>query len=192
MTSAARPGNSTKGAVPQTGTVYFAHGKESGPWGGKIRALARVAESHGYRVESPDYSGLDDPDARVEKLLALAPSDPKRLVLVGSSMGGYVSTVASASLMPQGLFLMAPAFYRPGYANQNPVPHSPVTVVVHGWQDTVIEPEASVCFGRTYKVELHLINDDHRLQTQIPFLEKIFGCFLERVRDRVPGNQQPD
>ena len=72
--------------------VYFAHGKESGPWGSKIRHLASIAEANGYEVVSPDYSALPDPEARVKHLLELLSQEPEtsNIVLVGSSMGGYV------------------------------------------------------------------------------------------------------
>ena len=46
--------------------VLFAHGKESGPWGSKIKHLAAIAERHNCKVLSPDYSDLMNPDARVE------------------------------------------------------------------------------------------------------------------------------
>lgn len=91
--------------------VYFSHGMESGPFGSKIMALAKVAEKLGFEVESPDYRSTMDADERVKMLLDLNPKANKNLVLVGSSMGGYVATVASKELKPQGLFLMAPAFY---------------------------------------------------------------------------------
>jgi hypothetical protein len=45
-----------------TTLVLFAHGKESGPWGAKIRSLAKVAERLGAIVESPSYEGMDDAD----------------------------------------------------------------------------------------------------------------------------------
>ena len=72
--------------------IVFAHGKESGPWGSKIRHLAAIAEEFGAQVLSPDYSDLSDPDARVARLLAMPLPSHDRLVLVGSSMGGYFST----------------------------------------------------------------------------------------------------
>ncbi len=91
--------------------VYFAHGKESGPWGIKIIALAKIARKKRFAVESPDYSFTMDPEERVKKLFSLNPRAQRDLVLVGSSMGGYISTVASKKLKPSGLFLLAPAFY---------------------------------------------------------------------------------
>jgi len=32
--------------------VYFSHGKESGPWGNKIKRLAAIASEHGCEVGS--------------------------------------------------------------------------------------------------------------------------------------------
>ena len=37
---------------------FFAHGKESGPWGSKILHLAEGAKKMGLEVESPDYRDL--------------------------------------------------------------------------------------------------------------------------------------
>lgn len=68
-------------------TCIIAYGK-TGPWKPKILALADVARSKGFEVESPDYSDLSDPDKRVERLLALWSESHGPTVLVGSSMGG--------------------------------------------------------------------------------------------------------
>lgn len=86
--------------------VVFSHGKESGPWGSKIQALANVAERLGGHVISVDYrehpagvhhdqNAEGEAERRVEQLLALEPPAHLQVVLVGSSMGGYVSTVAT-------------------------------------------------------------------------------------------------
>src|ERR1700710_3032760 len=42
-------------------TVVFSHGKESGPWGSKITAMAAVARGLDLEVESVDYRGMEDP-----------------------------------------------------------------------------------------------------------------------------------
>ena len=81
-------------------TVCFAHGRESGPWGIKIRAMARVAESLGCRVVSRDDSDTRDPDLRVSRLIEESRAIVGPVILVGSSMGGYVATVASAVIQP--------------------------------------------------------------------------------------------
>src|SRR5437016_14666416 len=49
--------------------VVFSHGQESGPWGRKISALAEVARSEGYDTHSVDYRGIDEPRARVARLV---------------------------------------------------------------------------------------------------------------------------
>ncbi|MBN8110567.1 YqiA/YcfP family alpha/beta fold hydrolase, partial [Vibrio vulnificus] len=81
----------------------FSHGKESGPWGSKIKRLASTAERFGYQVDSIDYTDMLDPDLRVERLLNVLSGIEEEVTLVGSSMGGYVSLVASESVATKGL-----------------------------------------------------------------------------------------
>ncbi|MFQ5578124.1 MAG: alpha/beta fold hydrolase [Anaerolineae bacterium] len=162
------------------GVVYFAHGKESGPWGTKIRRLAEAARRRGFTVHSPDYRRTVDPDERVKMLLKLRPA-ARRLALVGSSMGGYVSVAASQTLNPRGLFLMAPALYLPGYRNQNPVPRAQIVTVVHGWRDPVVPVNNAIQFARQQQADLHLLNSAHRLIDVLPIVLALFELFLSRV-----------
>ena len=143
--------------------IIFAHGKESGPWGSKIKYLAAIAERLDAQVISPDYCDLADPDARVARLLGLTLPAHDRLVLVGSSMGGYVSCVASATLKPAGVFLMAPAIGIAGYGVQNLEPQTQLLSIVMGWRDEVIPVQNVVQFAQTQQAELHLLKADHRL-----------------------------
>jgi len=163
--------------------VWFAHGKESGPWGRKIQALAVIAQARGFSVESPDYSHSFDPEVRIRQLLDLRPH-AECLVLVGSSMGGYVSAVASSQLSPAGLFLMAPAFYMPGY-EEDPAPSANLIDVVHGWDDDVIPVAHSIRFAQRHSARLHAIPGDHGLVGQLPLLEQLFGLFLDEVEKSV-------
>ena len=163
-------------------TVYFAHGKESGPWGLKITALARVAEAHGFRVESPDYSFTHDPDQRVAHLLSLAP-EADTLVLVGSSMGGYVSAVASRTLQPRGLFLLAPAVYMPGY-EADPSPVAERIEIVHGWNDEIIPVSHGYRLAERCRARLHVLDSEHTLNDQIPYLEQLFSHFLATTLEK--------
>lgn len=164
--------------------VLFAHGKESGPWGSKIRALAEVAKEFGYAVESPDYSDLPDVHSRVERLLALSSVKQEGLIMVGSSMGGYVSLAASGILKPRGLFLMAPALGMPGYYPANPQPVAERTVIIHAWQDDIV-PETNVTdFARQHQIELHLLNSDHRLTNVLPHICQLFREFLTFFQNR--------
>ena len=172
--------------------VVFSHGKESGPWGSKISALANVAKGHGAEVISVDYQqdpvGVDrnqnaegEADRRVGQLLSISPPEHSQLVLVGSSMGGYVSTVASARLPVSGLFLLAPAFYLPGYQNQDPSPRARRTLIVHGWNDGVVPVQNSIRFARQHRCELYLLEGDHRLNDVLPKVEAIFDLFIRQV-----------
>lgn len=165
-----------------TSAVYFNHGKESGPWGDKITRLADVARGRGFEVQSLDYQGMDDAEARVAKLLDSDARDANPLVLVGSSMGSYVAAVASASLRPRGLFLLAPAFYIPLFPIQEPVPHADFITLVHGWNDDVIPFENSVRYANKFKAALHLVDSDHRLSSELPLIASIFDFFLESIQ----------
>lgn len=158
--------------------VYFAHGKESGPWGTKITRLAKIARARGFHVESPDYTFTMDPEKRVAWLLELNPRAAKNLVLVGSSMGGYVAAVASRKLHPAGLFLLAPAFGCPGYARQDPKPRARRVAIVHGWDDDVVPVENSIRFARKHNAVVHLVPSDHRLMNALSLIERLFGDFL--------------
>ena len=161
--------------------VYFAHGKESGPWGHKIRRLARIARTLGFDVESPDYQDTQDPDERVEQLLALHPRAMDNLVLVGSSMGGYVAAEASALLEPAGLFLMAPAVHLAGFGNHIPVPKARTMVAVHGWNDPVVPVENAIRFCGDNRIQLHLLDCGHTLIRRMAEVETLFAAFLRRV-----------
>ena len=158
--------------------VVFSHGKESGPWGTKIAALADIARAEGYEVESVDYRGIDDPHARLTRLLAYCRDFQGRLVLVGSSMGGHVSTAGSRLLRTAGLFLMAPAFYVPGFEDLTPEPADCPVTIVHGWRDEVVPVENSIRFAREHGASLHILDTDHRMQDKVREIGYYFEYFL--------------
>ena len=161
-----------------SGTAVFSHGKESGPWGSKITAMAEVARSLGMAVESVDYRGIDDPAARVEKLVAAAAklSGPK--VLVGSSMGGHVSAAAAPRVAPLGLFLLAPAFYMPGFEEYTPREVNCPACIVHGWGDAIVPVASSIRWAGEQRAQLHILDSDHRLTDQIDPICRLLKDFL--------------
>ena len=160
--------------------VYFAHGQESGPWGTKIKRFAQVAENLNFRVVSPDYSGIKSGYGRVEKLLSLQSSATEQLILVGSSMGSWVSLCASEKLKPKGLFLMASAVGLENLEPTSPKPIAEKTLMVHGWNDEVVPVANAINFARNYQVPLHLLPADHRLITQLDSVTNIFQNFLQQ------------
>ena len=161
--------------------VYFSHGKESGPWGSKIHRLASIASEHGCTVESIDYTDLMDPDQRVERLRDILNKEEESFILVGSSMGGYVSLVAADDVRTHAAFLLAPALYIPGYKQQRYDPAARHVENIHGWSDDVSPPEHSIRFAKEADCTLHLIDGDHRLNSSIEMVEDLFGRFLKRV-----------
>lgn len=166
--------------------VVFSHGKESGPWGSKILALAETARRAGFAAESIDYRGIDSVEGRVAKLVEACQGLPGDLVLVGSSLGGFVATAAASSLQVRGLFLMAPAFYKEGLPTLRPLVIDFPVEIVHGWHDDVVPPEHSLRFAREHGAVLHLLNDDHVLHGSIGRIQRLFEDFLAAI-DAPPG-----
>ncbi len=161
--------------------IYFSHGKESGPWGTKIKRLAEIAAAREYAVESIDYTDTMDPDLRVERLLDALGRERDEYLLVGSSMGGYVSLVASESMNTRAVFLMAPALYIPGYRRQEYRSRAPQIEIVHGWSDDIIPTEHSIRYACEADCTLHLIAGDHALNGSLEMVTSLFEGFLERV-----------
>lgn len=158
--------------------VVFAHGLESGPWGRKITALAPIATAEGYQVHSVDFRGLDDPAARVTRLVDCCQDKTGDLILVGSSLGAYVVAAAAGALHARGLFLMAPALYLPQLPALRAGRIDCPVAIVHGWDDEVIPYQNSLRFAAEQKAALHLIAGDHSLRMQIPMLKSLFEYFL--------------
>ncbi|ABM62590.1 YqiA/YcfP family alpha/beta fold hydrolase [Halorhodospira halophila] len=160
--------------------VYYAHGKGTGPRGHKSKALLPIAEQAGFAVESIDFTATEDPDERVAMLLEHRPQATGRLVLVGSSMGGYVMANAADELGADGLFLLAPAIGIPGYPAY-PAPTTRHQEIVHGWRDALIPPPSVVTYAERQRARLHLLDAEHDLNDHLPTLQRLFADFLQRV-----------
>jgi alpha-beta hydrolase superfamily lysophospholipase len=138
----------------------------------------------GCRAESIDYQGMADPSDRVGKLIAACADVEEPLVLVGSSMGGHVATAAAAQVGAVGLFVLAPAYYMPGYESLTPpAPDMPV-VIVHGWNDDVVPVDNSIRFARACNASLHILDADHRLTANIDDINHLLTRFIETVSGR--------
>lgn len=170
--------------------VVFSHGKDSAPWGTKITALAEVARAEGYAVESVDYRGIDTPRGRVDKLIEVCKQLSGDLVLVGSSLGGYITVAAASLLHARGAFLMAPALYMEGLPPLRERILDCPAAIVHGWRDAVVPVEHSVRFAREYAAALHLLDSDHELHSQLPLIKYLFEYFLislDLFAEHAPG-----
>lgn len=161
--------------------IIFSHGQDGEPWGSKITAMAPIARKHGLDVESVDYRGMNDPAARVERLLEVCRGLAEPVLLVGSSLGGHVAAAVSSQAPTRGMFLLAPAFYMPGYEQYTPVPARCPIAIVHGWNDDVVPVDNSIRFARQYKSALHILDSDHRLTANIGEICGLLDHFLGRV-----------
>ncbi len=151
---------------------------ESGPWGTKITRLSVIAEALGCGVESIDYTHTMDPDLRVEHLLGILNNEQDSFVLAGSSMGAYVSLVASESVEAKAVFLMAPALYIPGFKKQQYHSNCAHIEIVHGWSDDIIPAENAIKYAKAADCTLHLISEDHSLNGSLEMLAGLFERFL--------------
>jgi len=164
--------------------VYFSHGKESGPWGHKITVLANVARKQGCSVNSIDYSDILDPDLRVERLVNILINEKDDFLLVGSSMGGYVSLVASEMVSAKGVFLLAPALFMQDYKKQIYTNKNNIEIV-HGWSDEIIPTENSIKFAKSINCSLHLTAGDHRLNSSLDVVTQIFSGFIASTIQKI-------
>ena len=172
------------------GHCILSHGFESGPDATKVTALAEAAHALGWTHERPDYTDLDarsdvsamgDVHARLERLLRLAQAAAARgpLVLAGSSLGAYISGLASLQVPVAGLFLMAPPV-RMGDAP--PLEAAPVTTsIIHGWHDELIPAMAVVDWARTRNDTLLMVPDSHRLALHVEAARDAFAALLSAL-----------
>jgi hypothetical protein len=85
---------------------------------------------------------------------------------------------------PKGLFLIAPAFYLPGYRRTEFKPTAEDIRVFHGWQDDIVSPENVWQFCKKYRVRLDLYDTDHRMLNVLSELAELadeFGRFLSSL-----------
>jgi alpha/beta superfamily hydrolase len=176
------------------GHCILSHGFESGPDATKVTALAEAAERLGWTTERPDYTDLDaragisrvgDVPARLQRLVAIATSAVARggpVVLAGSSLGAYVSAIASLQVPTRALFLMVPPL------RMGPMPAldaAPVPIsVVHAWHDELIPAADVVEWARMRSARLLMLDDSHRLAAHVGSTAQAFAQLLESLPPR--------
>jgi predicted alpha/beta-hydrolase family hydrolase len=171
------------------GHVILSHGLESGPQATKVTAMAAAAEALGFSSERPDYLDLDrskDPARIADRLARLLEhcraaraAGCARLVLGGSSMGAFISGLASLEVAVDGLYLLAPPVRIEGFRElaAAKVP----TAILHGWDDELIPAAEVVAWAAPRRDELVLVNDGHRLADHVDYGAQAFARFLARL-----------
>ncbi|PXV54148.1 hypothetical protein SAMN04487785_11474 [Dyella jiangningensis] len=166
------------------GQIILSHGSDSGPDATKVSILATFAESLGWKTQRPDYrtddqlgfAGAIDP--RIQRLLSAIDSVDVPPVLVGSSMGAFVSGLASLQRPVAGLFLLATPSEIPGYRQAFNLAEGVPTLLYHGWRDDVCMPEGIIDFAGRRRLPLMVVDDDHRLSDSVDRIVEQFGLFL--------------
>jgi len=117
----------------------------------------------------------------VTRLRQVCSNTERPIILVGSSMGGHVAASAAGEPGVIGLFVLAPAFYMPGFERLTP-PHPPVPAeIVHGWHDDVVPPDNSYRWAAGCAATLHMVDGDHRLTANIDEINYYLARFIKRV-----------
>ena len=168
------------------GTVILSHGSYSGPDATKVSALAKIADELGWKSLRPDFREADklghaaSVQPRVEKLVAAAREAAQPLVLAGSSMGAFVSGLASLQVRCAGIFLIALPTKIPRWSQRFDMANVPA-MLVHGFDDELCPVTAAVRFARARGVPTLLLPDDHRLANHVELIGEQFRLFLQRL-----------
>ena len=169
-----------------TGTVILSHGSDSGPDATKVSALAQVAEELGWTSQRPDFRVEDQRGhaasvkPRVEKLIALAHEATQPLVLAGSSMGAFVSGLASLQVRCAGIFLVALPMAIPRWSQRFDMANVPA-MLVHGFNDELCPVTAAAQFAGARGFPTLLLPDDHRVSHHVELIAQEFRSFLQRL-----------
>lgn len=94
----------------------YLHGFASGPSSFKAKRFAREFKKRGIKIHIPDLNGDDfsrmTVTGQLDTLYGISDDLKGDLVLIGSSLGGYVASLyAAQDRRVKKLFLMAPAFH---------------------------------------------------------------------------------
>lgn len=166
------------------GTVILSHGSDSAPDATKVSVLATVAEQMGWRALRPDYREEDklghagSVQPRVEKLIATANATQSPLVLAGSSMGAFVSGLASLQVPCAGVFLIALPTMIPRWSERFDMANVPA-MLVHGFDDELCPASAAAGFANARRIPTLLLPDNHRLSGHVEQIAQQFRLFLE-------------
>lgn len=168
------------------GDVILSHGSDSGPDATKVSAMAAVAEQLGWRTLRPDfreddtlgYAGSVSP--RVARLTEAMRVARRPLVLAGSSMGAFVSGLASLQAPCDALFLIALPVSIPRWSGPFEMVRVPA-MLVHGFNDELCPVTAAAQFANANRFPALLLPDDHRLANHVDLIAAQFRLFLQRI-----------
>ncbi len=171
------------------GQIILSHGSDASPDATKVSVLAALAESLGWRTQRPDY-GADDARGhagsvapRIARLRATVEALDAPPLLVGSSMGAFVSGLVSLDVPVAGLLLLATPGEIPGYAREFDLRDGVPTLLIHGWRDEVCPLAGVHAFAARRRLPLLMLDDDHRLGSSMDAIAAEFLRMLDQLAD---------
>ena len=171
------------------GQIILSHGSDSSPEATKVSTLAVLAEALGWRTQRPDYRADDarghdgSVSPRIARLRATIEALDVPPVLVGSSMGAFVSGLVSLDVPVAGLLLLATPSEIPGYARKFDLRTQGPTMLIHGWRDDVCPLAGMQAFAAQRRLPLLVLDDDHRLGSSMDMIAAQFVHLLDQLGD---------
>lgn len=172
------------------GQIILSHGLDSGPDANKVSALAAQAEALGWVTQRPDYAADDARGhahcvaPRIARLRATVEALDQPPVLVGSSMGAFVSALVSLDVPVAGLLLLATPREIPGDTHRFDLRGDVPTLLIHGWRDDVCPVSGIYHFAAMRHVPLLIVDDDHRLGASMQIIATQFHSMLQQLATR--------
>jgi alpha/beta superfamily hydrolase len=166
------------------GHIILSHGSDSGPDATKVSVLAQVAEALGWTTERPDYRADDRLGhagcvaPRLARLRARMGATATPPVLVGSSMGAFVSGLASLAQPAQALFLLALPVAIPGVDTAFDLQRGVPAMLIHGYDDDICPADRALAFAAGAQLPALMVADDHRLAGHVHTIADQFHLFL--------------
>lgn len=177
---------SDQGSRTESRYVFLSHGLESGPHSTKMQALKAIVDEQDAMIPIVlDYRGMEPPLERLRHLLSVIDehgAGPEETILVGSSMGGWLSAAVSQRTPVLGCFMMAPALGLAHYPDPAPLVRGRHAHIIHGWQDEVVPPVPVIQQAGEQHLSLHMVDDGHRLQHSLEAITHEFERFLMLCR----------
>ena len=169
--------------------IILSHGSDSSPEATKVSMLALLAESLGWPTQRPDYRAADARDhagsvaPRIARLRATVEALDAPPLLVGSSMGAFVSGLVSLDVPVAGLLLLATPSEIPGCARKFDLRTDGPTMLIHGWRDDVCPLAGVQAFAAPRRLPLLILDDDHRLGSSMDMIAAQFLHMLDQLAD---------
>lgn len=145
------------------------HGLEGNSKGHKAGVLRGCCPD----IVIPDFDG--DFDTRMAKLDLVLDQHEGQWTIVGSSFGGLMGAVWTTRnpSRVRKLILLAPALLNPEFGEALDRPVTVPVLLFHGTKDTVVPmpPVLDVARKVFVNLQIHTVEDDHRLKTTTEMLD---------------------